>query len=112
MLSKCLNPACSAVFRYLGRGRLFRIDFFEAQRRLRHAGQGPTLLRERVLPVENFWLCEHCAEIMTVALGPAGEVREVPIDLSRQSAPEPVGAAIPPAAALPHAAEVCAASAS
>ena len=33
MLSKCLNPQCTAKFRYLGEGRLFRIDFSEVKRR-------------------------------------------------------------------------------
>jgi hypothetical protein len=33
MLSKCLNPQCTAKFRYLGEGRLFRIDFAEIKRR-------------------------------------------------------------------------------
>ena len=33
MLSKCLNPQCTAQFRYLGEGRLFRIDFSEVKRR-------------------------------------------------------------------------------
>ena len=34
MVSKCVNPQCTAKFRYLGEGRLFRIDFAEIRRRM------------------------------------------------------------------------------
>jgi len=57
MLAKCLNPECSAPFRYLHEGRLFRIEFTDA----------PTL---RGMPpihrVEHFWLCANCASRLKV----------------------------------------------
>lgn len=79
MLSKCLNPRCTAKFRYLGEGRLFRIDFSEAGRRKKAlvGGALPPLDRE---PIEHFWLCESCAPKMTVSLSDAGEVRLVMLD--------------------------------
>lgn len=64
MISKCANPACSAHFLYLHRGRVFRIT--------RTADKGPQLQlggdsdQKKQPPVEFFWLCERCAEILTV----------------------------------------------
>ena len=43
MLAKCLNPQCTAKFRYLGEGRLFRIDFAEIKRRRTALPGGPVL---------------------------------------------------------------------
>jgi hypothetical protein len=78
MLSKCLNPHCSAEFRYLREGRLYRIDFLEAQRRLAFASGGKAHLpRGRRECVEHFWLCERCAKTLTIEAGADGEVRVV-----------------------------------
>jgi hypothetical protein len=76
MLSKCLNPRCSATFQYLDQGRLFRIDFNEAARRRAPLGakQNPAF-RSKTHPIEHFWLCQECAQTMTVALDECGEVR-------------------------------------
>jgi len=76
MVSKCLNPRCSARFRYLGEGRLFRIDFSEAGRR-RKALAGEPLPELDRDPIEHFWLCAGCAPRMTIHLTDAGEVRLV-----------------------------------
>jgi hypothetical protein len=51
MLSKCLNIACSARFLYLHDGKLFKLETPKAPG-ARHA--------------EYFWLCERCAEVLTV----------------------------------------------
>src|SRR5579883_1837443 len=66
MLSKCANPGCSASFRYLHRGKLFRWDNFH-----RSNGNGPgqdTNLSATASDrrVEFFWLCEDCAQQMTL----------------------------------------------
>lgn len=80
MLSKCLNPHCSANFQYLGQGRLFRVDFAEAGRKSALAGREiVTSIRSRTCPIEHFWLCESCATTMTIHLSDAGEVRLVSI---------------------------------
>jgi hypothetical protein len=86
MLSKCLNPRCTASFRYLGQGRLFRIDFSEVARRKNAlAGRELTTVSER--PVEHFWLCESCAPSMTIQLSEAGEVRLISFETAaKQSA--------------------------
>jgi hypothetical protein len=68
MLSKCLNPQCTARFRYLWEGRLFRVDLSEVRRR-KSAPTGRTPLaciNRHLRPVEHFWLCASCAARMTV----------------------------------------------
>lgn len=75
MLSKCLNPSCSATFQYLDQGRLFRIDFNEAARkRVSSGAQKKTASRSKPHPIEHFWLCQECAQNMTVALDKRGKV--------------------------------------
>lgn len=81
MVSKCLNSQCSAAFKYLSRGRLFRIDYSEAERKSVLAGKKVVVsISSRTNPIEHFWLCEKCATTMTVDLGDAGEVRLVPLE--------------------------------
>jgi hypothetical protein len=64
MISKCANPACSAHFLYLHRGRVFRI--------MRAADCEPALQPgadsdlKKYPQVEFFWLCERCSEVLTV----------------------------------------------
>ena len=61
MLSKCANPECSEILRYLHDGKIFYLaptpDIRIAMGRLRPA------LRER------FWLCARCSKEMTVVWG-------------------------------------------
>jgi hypothetical protein len=54
MLAKCLNPLCTAPFRYLGKGRMFNLEIPQAA--------GSTHRRE------HFWLCDQCASTLTVVL--------------------------------------------
>jgi len=56
MLSKCLNPSCSATFRYLSDGRVFHLE-------LPASGQNGTSRRR-----EYFWLCEQCCASFTVVI--------------------------------------------
>jgi len=81
MLSKCANPECSAVLRYLHQGKLFYLaptpDVQIAM------GMQCPLLRER------FWLCDRCAKEMTVIwIGTTVEVAPLPM-----KAPDPVPSA-------------------
>ena len=95
MLSKCLNPRCSAIFQYLGQGRLFRIDFAEAGRRHPRAKEGREIIvsiRRKASAMEHFWLCEKCAAAMTIELSATNEVHLVTIEAS---APKPVALAAP-----------------
>jgi len=57
VLSKCANPECSEIFRYLHQGKLF--------------GPSPTPEKElaaETIPAmhERFWLCEKCSKEMTL----------------------------------------------
>jgi hypothetical protein len=64
MLAKCLNPACSAVFRYLSDGRIFHLE-------IPVAGDTSTSRRR-----EYFWLCDSCCARFTVVLkNGTGEVQ-------------------------------------
>ncbi len=79
MVSKCLNSCCSATFRYLGKGKLYCVDFADLGRRNALAGRKTvTSIRSKAWPVEYFWLCERCAATMTIAFSDAGELQLVP----------------------------------
>jgi hypothetical protein len=85
MLSKCLNPRCSAKFQYLWQGRLFRIDFSETKKKWAQAGKKMVAsTRSKASPVEHFWLCGSCSATMTIGLTEAGEVRLVPFEIAVQ----------------------------
>ena len=75
MLSKCANPACSARFRYLHEGRIFSA-IFDARGRAR-GGDGFGEMPRRV---ERYWLCDICADTMTLVIS-AGRVVLRPIAL-------------------------------
>lgn len=90
MLSKCLNPRCTATFQYLDQGRLFRIDFNEAARKRASSGAKKNNARSKTPPIEHFWLCQKCAQAMTVALNERGEVGLIALQ------PEATGPVAPP----------------
>jgi hypothetical protein len=61
MLSKCANPECFEVFRYLHQGKIFHLlpmpEVHAAAEVL-----GPLIY-------ERFWLCDTCSKHMTVVWG-------------------------------------------
>jgi hypothetical protein len=59
MLSKCANPGCTALFRYLHQGKLFRLDASSEE----PASQSTKKPARRV---EYFWLCDECAARVTL----------------------------------------------
>ena len=59
MLSKCVNVACSARFLYLHAGKLFKLETSHLQHATRHSSSRYT---------EHFWLCERCAQVLTVVI--------------------------------------------
>ena len=65
MLVKCTNPSCSASFRYLRDGRLFRLE------------RDPALWSSKSNQVEYFWLCHRCSSDMTLRLREDGTVATV-----------------------------------
>lgn len=67
MLANCSNPSCSAPFRHLQDGRLFRVESDPASRAIK-SYRG-----------ENFWLCDRCSSTMSLRLGEEGAVEAFPL---------------------------------
>ncbi len=70
MLNHCLNPNCSALFRYLYEGRIFTVERCNTS-----AESGKT---ER--QIEHYWLCGSCSKSMKVVIE-NGVASTVPIRL-------------------------------
>jgi len=62
MISKCANPECSAPFRYLRDGKLFRVDLDQLESTLPEQDD-PAKKWHRM---EHFWLCGRCAASLTL----------------------------------------------
>ena len=75
MLAKCSNPSCSAPFRYLGNGKLFRLE------------EDPALRTCQSNRREYFWLCDGCSSTMTRHLGEDETVVAVPLPGSIRGVP-------------------------
>jgi len=67
MLAKCSNPSCFALFRYLDKGTLFRLE------------PEPAFPSDKLRRTEYFWLCERCSVNMTLALAEDQRVAAVPV---------------------------------
>jgi hypothetical protein len=68
MVAKCANPSCSASFRYLGEGRLFRLEADPA-----FSSPGKLNFGD-FSKAEYFWLCSRCSASMTLRLRQDGKV--------------------------------------
>jgi hypothetical protein len=70
MVSKCANPTCSEVFRYLHQGKIFQLT---PTPEVEAVGGGflPSLY-------ERFWLCDKCCREMTLVWG-GNEPKLVPL---------------------------------
>ena len=80
MVSKCANPACSELFRYLHEGKIFHLC---PTPQVEEATEGfaPSLY-------ERFWLCDRCSKIMTLVWG-GTEVKLVPLPKQHSPSPSP-----------------------
>src|ERR1700674_5713279 len=67
MLAKCTNSSCSASFRHLEEGALFRLE------------TDPTLRSSNVKTPEYYWLCYSCSAAMTRHISQEGKV--IPVAL-------------------------------
>jgi hypothetical protein len=79
MLGKCANPACPALFRKLGSGKLFA---FESVSTAKFADiTSDASIKAGRTPV-FFWLCEACCLIFTLKLDSTGQLtlQKVPDD--------------------------------
>lgn len=65
MLSKCSNPSCPTLFRYLHEGKLFRIELDVVTGETATFGIDPEL-KKPVRRTEFFWLCRECSAKMTL----------------------------------------------
>jgi len=68
MVTKCANPSCGTLFRYLRGGKLFLVEpppYSITSTPLRPFPDAE--LKTSVPRSEYFWLCEHCAKSMTIA---------------------------------------------
>jgi hypothetical protein len=62
------------------------VDFADLGRQGLLAGKKVvTSIRSKANPIEHFWLCEKCANTMTIEVSDAGEVRLVPLEVSAQN---------------------------
>jgi len=62
MLSKCANPTCPNLFRYLHEGRLYLINSvsrFDRRKQFTRPGS-------KSAPPEYAWLCSVCSSYMTI----------------------------------------------
>jgi hypothetical protein len=79
VISKCANPKCPAVFRYLHEGRLFEFEV----RSFNEMSTAPSMDGTRDKPareIECFWLCDACASTMSLVRKPhTHEVIVVPL---------------------------------
>ena len=80
MVSKCANPKCSEVFRYLHQGKIFLLSPTpEVEMVTGHAY--PSLY-------ERFWLCDKCSREMTVVWG-GTQAKLVPLPIGAGQTPLP-----------------------
>jgi len=84
MLTKCAAPTCNVLFRYLGRGRLYRVEPDSSG--TSDSDEFGTSFQE-----EYFWLCEHCCEQFHLNLDCEGKVIVVPISRHVPDGRPPVG---------------------
>jgi hypothetical protein len=82
MISKCANPQCSAPFRYLRDGKLFRVDLDQ----LESVSAAQNDSDKPWHRVEHFWLCGRCAATMTLVAGKGKRVTAVPLSAELRKA--------------------------
>jgi hypothetical protein len=83
MLSKCVNPNCSAPFLYFRDGKLFRWDGLGVT----DHPQLPTVsIGKPIRKAEFFWLCGSCAAHMTVVFRQGIGVTVRPLVRARKAA--------------------------
>ena len=84
MVSKCANPSCSATFRYFHVGKLFRVETSRGQDRRRTMGQDE-LQNKPMRRLEFYWLCESCADKMTLVFDKASGIVVRPTEYAQSA---------------------------
>ena len=77
MVSKCANPDCAATFRYFHLGRLFRLEIDAGLDRRRSLGADDEI-KKPLRRIEFYWLCQDCAQKMTIVFEKGVEVKPRP----------------------------------
>jgi hypothetical protein len=86
MLSKCANPDCSANFRYFHLGKVFRVHLpVGIDRRRATMGEGESASKA-LRRLEFYWLCERCAQKMTLVFDKDAGVTPRPIASAKSAA--------------------------
>jgi hypothetical protein len=82
MMSKCANPNCPSVFRYLRDGKLFQVPAGTAAR-----VSGKKTAEQPKMPTrdEFFWLCGPCSKELTIHVDPVAGVHTVPLELTTRA---------------------------
>jgi hypothetical protein len=78
MLSKCSNPDCTTLFRYLHEGKLFRIELDVVTEETGNFGIDPEI-KKPVRRTEFFWLCRECSAEMTLDFKKGVGIRTRPL---------------------------------
>jgi hypothetical protein len=65
MVGNCSNPSCSAPFRYLRDGKLFRLE------------TDPRVRTRKPNRLEYYWLCDRCSHGMSLRIDDRGNVLPV-----------------------------------
>lgn len=84
MVSKCANPECSTPFLYFGQGKLFRLETEGREDRRRRMGDDAGISKS-LRRLEFYWLCEKCAERMTLAFDKVSGLSVLPRPVRPQS---------------------------
>lgn len=87
MVTKCANPVCNNVFRYLKGGKLFLVDKPPIVPTSALTGLEAELCKKGSRD-EYFWLCEECALSMTLTFEKKGHTHVPvckPVCLTRNS---------------------------
>ncbi len=72
MVSKCANPNCRAIFRYLHEGKLFEFEVKTIEGSSAE-GSGPKQYETLSREIACFWLCASCALTMTLVRDPSAD---------------------------------------
>ena len=80
MMSKCANPDCTSLFRYLREGKLFQVP---AELSTKSSDLVPTVGTRPPARDEFFWLCGACSKEFTIVADAVAGVRTVPINSPR-----------------------------
>ena len=78
MVSKCANPRCSNLFRYLHEGKLFRMETEIESEGGSSSAYGTSGKKPR-RHLEFFWLCDNCASTMTLTYEKGEGVKAKPL---------------------------------